>query len=399
MTRLPTPLRPLFPLAKRGVVATTQLVGPVTRRLPRGGARPGPPRHSAERVVDYVADHPASGVEVHEVVPALRWERAAALGRPADHWAFAEDRHGAAPPGIVAVLPRGRAIGPYGAAVTADDTLLFDLSPYYGAFRASQHPVNLRWRLPAIEDVAGSVALLTTRGVDNYYHFLFDVLPRLRLLRDAGVEVDRYLVNRSTRFQRELLARLGVAEERTITSESTPHVRADRLVVPSVPDGHLQTPPWIATWLRGELLPGDVGPQRRRLYLTRGQARHTRRVENEDEMLAALEPYGFERFDAGSLSVDEQIRAFAEAELVVGAHGAAFTNLVFCSPGTGVVELFAPDYANPCYWRLTSTVPGIRYRYLIGDGRPIAGRRSLGVASDVVVGTAPLVELVDELLA
>ena len=32
----------------------------------------------------------------------------------------------------------------------------------------------------------GSVGVLTTRGSENYYHFLTDVLPRLELLRRAG---------------------------------------------------------------------------------------------------------------------------------------------------------------------------------------------------------------------
>ena len=66
--------------------------------------------------------------------------------------------------------------------MTEDDTLLFDLSPYYGAAVPSQHPVFLRCRPQVVTELSGSVGVLTTRGSENYYHFLFDVLPRLELL-------------------------------------------------------------------------------------------------------------------------------------------------------------------------------------------------------------------------
>jgi capsular polysaccharide biosynthesis protein len=335
---------------------------------------------------------------VEVVRPAQSWERPPAAGRPAGHWAFAEDRDGSAPPAVVAHLPGGRVVGPYGAVMTADDTLLYDLSPYYGTTRPGQHPVHLRWPLPPARDVDGTLAVLTTRGVDNYYHFLLDVLPRVALLREAGVVPDRYLVNRSTAFQRELLPRFGIEEGATVESTASPHVRAEHLVVPSLPDAHLQSPPWVAPWLRQQLLPADLAPPARRIYVTRGRARYTRHVENEDEVLAALAPYGIELVDPGALPVAEQIRCFAEAELVVGAHGAGLTNVAFCPPGAAVVELFPVDYTNTCYWRLVSTLPEVQYRYLVADGRPVRRRRTLGVASDITVGTDALVQLVEELL-
>jgi capsular polysaccharide biosynthesis protein len=282
--------------------------------------------------------------------------------------------------------------------ITADDTLLFDLSPYYGAFQASQHPVLMRLRLPPVIEVPGSVGVLTTRGVDNYYHFLTDVLPRLELLDRADARPDRYLVNRTMAFQREMLDALGVDESHTIQSADAPHIRAEELVVPSLPDSHLRTPPWVAAWLRDKFLPGDVAPPHRRLYLGRGTRKNTRRVTNEAEVLARLAPLGFQSVDPAQMTVAEQVRVFAEAQIIVGAHGAAMTNLVFCPEGTAIVELFPPDYVNVCYWVLASAVGGLRYNYLVGDGRPQPVRRQHGVASDVTVDPALVVQLVEGLL-
>lgn len=388
----------MFPMAKRGVVASTQLVGSITRRLPATAARPGPPRFLAGSTAGYVASHPHAGVEVTEVLPSVELRWPPSMGLPTDHFSFSRPCRATVPAAIVARLPGGRAVGPYGAVVTADDTFLFDLSPYYGAFRPSQHPLFLRLRLPPACDVRGSVGVLTTRGVDNYYHFMLDVLPRLEILRKAGFEPAKYLVNRTTSFQREMLDRLGITEQRTLDSSSSRHIRAEELVVASLPDSHLRTPPWVVPWLREQLLPGDTAPPYRRIYVGRGNRKNTRRIENEHEVLAALEPYGFTSIDPGSMSVADQVRCFAEAELVVGAHGAGLTNLTFCPPGAAVVELFPPDYVNVCYRNLASTVSGLRYRYLVGDGLPGRVRTMHGVASDVTVDPGQLVRLLDELV-
>jgi capsular polysaccharide biosynthesis protein len=384
-------------LAKRGVLVATEIAGPVTRRLPAPANRPGPPRHLAASTPEYAATHPNAGVNVIEVLPELEISRPQPDGLPANHFSFARHRRATVPPAIVAQLPGGRAVGRYGAVVTTGDALLFDLSPYFGAFRPSQHPIFLSGRLPPIEDIAGTVGVLTTRGVDNYYHFLTDVLPRLELLRQAGVEPEHFLVNRTSAFQRELLDALGIPEQRVVESALHPHIRAGHLVVPSLPDSQLRTPPWIASWLRLQFLPTDLAPPHLRLYVTRGRRKNTRRVENEAEVIEALAPFGFETVDPGTLSSAEQVRLFAEAEVVVGAHGAALTNLVFCPEGAAVIELFPPDYVNVCYWALASAVGSLRYRYLVGDGRHRRNRPMVGVASDVRVDPTQIVRLLDQL--
>ena len=133
--------------------------------------------------------------------------------------------------------------------------------------------------------------------------------------------------------------------------------------------------------------------------MSRGdKKRRHRRVKNEAELVAALEPLGFEAVDPGVLAPAEQVRAFAEAEYIVGPHGARLTNLAFAAPGAAVIELFAHDYVNECFWALACTVEGLRYRYLVGDGSPVRSRRNRGVASDIKVDTGQVLRLLDELM-
>jgi capsular polysaccharide biosynthesis protein len=97
------------------------------------------------------------------------------------------------------------------------------------------------------------------------------------------------------------------------------------------------------------------------------------------------------------MSVADQVKAFAEAEIVVATHGAALANLAFTSPGARVIEIFAPDLVAPCFWALAQRVPGLRYRYLVAEGtrRPARVRAQMGLTSDLTVNVATLLGLLD----
>ena len=87
------------------------------------------------------------------------------------------------------------------------------------------------------------------------------------------------------------------------------------------------------------------------LYISRRDS-PARQVENEDEVTACLEPYGFQIVTLSGMSVAAQAALFGSARVVTGPHGAGFANLLFCNPGTAVLEFFSPLYVNFCYWTL-----------------------------------------------
>jgi capsular polysaccharide biosynthesis protein len=129
--------------------------------------------------------------------------------------------------------------------------------------------------------------------------------------------------------------------------------------------GHLH-PRWVIDWLRNRFLPlaGESSggtERRRRLFISRSASRN-RRLVNEEEIWAQLEPRGFEYVLAENLDFAEQVAMFANAEAVVAPHGAGLTNLVFCAPGTRVIELF-PSRTVDCYYRL-STDLDLEYAYV-----------------------------------
>jgi Glycosyltransferase 61 len=396
--RLPAPLRPLWPVAKAAYTRSTRAVAPLSGQLSRlrGGYLP---RRSVRLVDESVA---SGGGRMWQARPEEHLDRAVPEGEPARHPAFVAQASEVVPRVAVAELPGGRVLGPQRAVIDGGGAMVEELSPYFGTARWREHPIF--WHPFAEEplEVEGNLGVLATRGDVSYYHFLLDVLPRLALMKTPGVpEPERWYVPLGQRFQPEVLELAGfLSGAEVIDGDRVPHVRAESLLVPGLPDAHLRTPPWTVGFIR-ELLrpPGLERVPGRRLYVTRGREPHNRIVTNEEGVLERLEGRGFTVLDPGAMPVREQIRAFAEAEWIVAPHGAALANLAFASPGASVVELFAPDYVQGCYWKIADCVEGVGYRYLLGAGRSPRGGRMNGVMSDITIELAALERALDALPA
>src|SRR5207245_2561163 len=111
---------------------------------------------------------------------------------------------------------------------------------------------------------------------------------------------------------------------------------------------------FLLDWVR-ESLSGsaDDRPPTRRLYVSRQGA--SRKVANERELYAALEPLGFEFVVPGRLAFGEQVRLFSEARVAVGPHGANFVNGIFSGQLT-VLEFFQPAHVN---WSICGVLSGV----------------------------------------
>ena len=195
---------------------------------------------------------------------------------------------------------------------------------------------------PGGRDIPGVSAFIGDRFRDgNYCHWLLDWLPRLSLCEHAG-PFENIVCNNRVRhdFMAESLAFLGYSDRTVIEAAARPVWRFEKLLVPdSATTGTLCHPmqlchPDLIGWWRSRL---PVRKPRRKFYIPRTNKRV---VQNETELVNLLD--GFEVFDPGRHSFEEQIEAFSEAEAVVGAHGAGLTNLLFAPEGCRVLELFPP---------------------------------------------------------
>ncbi|MFG1481149.1 glycosyltransferase family 61 protein [Xanthobacter sp. V4C-4] len=133
------------------------------------------------------------------------------------------------------------------------------------------------------------------------------------------------------------------------------------------------------------------------LYVPRGTVR-MRRVVNEPEVIAHLRKRGFRIFDAGAHPIGEQVRAFKNAAMVIGPHGAALTNIVYCARGTPVIEVVPEGYdQSPTSYRSLSDMFDLPYAHMVGRENPQGVRRNR-CNSDFFISIPHLDRLIDDFM-
>jgi capsular polysaccharide biosynthesis protein len=253
-------------------------------------------------------------------------------------------------------------------AVLSGESLLTDLSYEPGLDRATgrNHSFLRRRFAPRPIHVDVGIALCSSWADVAYYHWMIELLPRIQLLRMAGVstKLPVFVNSLAKPFQRDTLDKLGI---RTAIGLDGGLVEARTLLAPSWAGITADPPRWAIDFLRESFLPpAGAGSGPTRLYVSRADT-GSRRVKNEKDLVAALASKGFVSVVSAPLSFAEQVEMFSRATHIVAPHGGGLTNIVFCNPDCRVVELFGPKYVNPCYWSLAELV-GLDYRAEIAPG-------------------------------
>lgn len=275
------------------------------------------------------------------------------------------------------------------AVITPDHYLLGDLSRSYPWFLPAcpyqeriEHPIFEQETIPPAEKISGKVALLSGLAGHVYYHWMFDIIPRIELIRRSEIkisEIDWFVVNSLSKpFQKETLELLGIPTAKILESDRHFYIQATELIVPSFP-GYLDwVPPGTIQFLRRAFLPQvslaktSLG---KRIYISRARAKN-RQVINELEVSELLQEEGFKTIFLEEMSVLEQVAVFANAEIIVAPHGSGLTNLVFCSPNTKVVELFSPNYIRTDYWMISQQLQ-LQHYYVVGQSFDCLSLRNL----------------------
>ena len=118
---------------------------------------------------------------------------------------------------------------------------------------------------------------------------------------------------------------------------------------------------------RQSLRKGNDSPRRavQVLVVDRRDAK-TRMAKNHAELYArlraSLPPHTiFHEYVGSQLSLDQQIRMFAWADIVVAPHGAALGLIVYMRPGGAVIELGYPSREMPLIFMATALSAGLEY--------------------------------------
>lgn len=300
------------------------------------------------------------------------------------HFSFRFGSQVELPATFVAVVPNGRywldKSQDQTAIITSDNKLLADVSPDFPVLspghpdkHPSKHLIFSSGKLPPIQSIDGTVAVLSGLLNDVYFHWMFDILPRIELLRRSEIDlacIDYFLIKSRNflPFHVETLDALDIPKEKRIETYKFPHIKATKLIVPSFPGSIAWMPKWSCDFLKSVFLEEKATEQAEkieRIYISRDNVAN-RRIINENEVIKFLNKFGFKSVTLESMSVAEQASLLADAKVVVAPHGSGLTNIVFCRPGTKVIEIFSQNFVYHCYW-LVSNLVGLEYYYLIGE--------------------------------
>ena len=201
-----------------------------------------------------------------------------------------------------------------------------------------------------------------------YYDFIVFVLAKLcRIEETFGPEIWRrasicYPLFH-TPYERECLHLLGIDPDRLVDTRPWGVAVTAREVIAANNQPMFTPSPENLMLLRRRFCPDGWRGGRKRLFVSR---RGRRRVRNEADVRAVLRRFGFEVVEDVPRPVSEQIRLFGEASVVVGPHGSGLTNLLWCTPGTRVLELFHSRFTPP-YFQYFCAVLGLPYAYLMDE--------------------------------
>jgi len=298
-------------------------------------------------------------------------------------------------------------------------TVIYDLPLRYDEDRVDAASTALRHRLGndvlvmrgprADRDIERGI-FLCGQSTGNYYHWLFEHLPKLRLLEgSAAYDGWPLLVDAGLHPNlRAALDRLNGAGRTIIEIEAGVRQRVQRLLVPesgvcmpvdfrsgtTVHADDILFSPRALGYLRERLMPAHPAcGKRRRLYLCRGRASY-RRLLDEAAVEAEFSTHGFELVEPGGMSLDEQIALFSEAEIIAGPTGAGMANMVFAPPDCRVLVLYYPGVPFFYFSNLAATL-GQNLMYLLGTPDDLSN--TIGYQLDFTVDLAPIAPALDAL--
>jgi capsular polysaccharide biosynthesis protein len=102
----------------------------------------------------------------------------------------------------------------------------------------------------------------------------------------------------------------------------------------------------------------------KKLYISRLDAK-LRKVENEHELIAIAESFGFKAIQMGDLKIEDQIAIVRNARYVVGPHGMGMTHIMFNEGPLDMLELFHPTLGTDAYAMMARAF-GFKYSFVVG---------------------------------
>lgn len=231
-------------------------------------------------------------------------------------------------------------------------------------------------------DITRGIAILGSND-GNYYHWLIEVLSKLEFINELPREYQEYPILISKRVNefkaiKEFINCLPITRK-IIYLDSCIEYKVGNLLFINPPNYFVCNLKGTSRWsvdsnyIRKSSLDFLRMSVMKQLPIIKGALIFNRvflarkgviRDYNQEEVLSLLNTYGFKVFYLEDLSLFEQASLMNNAQYIVGPTGAAWTNLIFCQPGTKALCWMAEEIGDfSCFSDLAS-FSGVDLEYI-----------------------------------
>ena len=85
------------------------------------------------------------------------------------------------------------------------------------------------------ENINGNVAVIASSGSENYFHWLLQIIPRIKILQESKLSFKKLYFYNLNQNQLNMLKNIGIKESSIVNGKAHKMIIADRLLVPSIP--------------------------------------------------------------------------------------------------------------------------------------------------------------------
>lgn len=226
--------------------------------------------------------------------------------------------------------------------------------------------------------------LLITGGSEvNYYHWVLEILSQLQFINELPSQYDDYPVLMSGNSQnipaiKTLIEAIGIPRQVIFLKSVASYCVTDLLLISapnncitnfkgtarSVAENSFARPESIR-FLRDKALPlaAGIDPATlpKRVFLGR---KGFLRPYNQTEILARLEPLGFVCVYMEEQDIQHQVAIMANADIIIGPTGAAWTNIIFATKGARALCWMAEEAGAISFFSNLAAIGEVEMDYI-----------------------------------
>ncbi len=210
----------------------------------------------------------------------------------------------------------------------------------------------LKFIFPKFNFSKKTFLLITDEWTSNYYHWHIFALKKLVILKSENL-LENSLLFLPKKYQRYKFAlasleKFGIKKNQIVFLRRKSNIKVANLALVKDQQQHQKLFQEIRKTLLENAVKKDFGFGDK-VYISR-EGQVLRYVENETEVVALLEKYGFKKIIAEKFSYDEQINICRDIKYLVSPHGAGLTNILFMAENSSILEMAS----KPCGTRSAS---------------------------------------------